>query len=307
MVSNAFAHDNELNVRIAISPYLNVRIFEKFIINDEGELTVEDIKAKKITTVQLIIKNPEEEETQVAGVMTTSAVIGSDTIAAGEKEITIETTAVRETSKIFITPTVLTDKILTITEKVSCESFKVEITENTPDAINFDWWIVQTEDVSEDDCVADSRQQTADDSGQTADDGDEEEADDGEDTAGDSEGTGGSCDLEHLILCDTFDLCDGIGLYFYGGVCNAEPSESPSPQEAGQAGDSDEAVAPCVPDWGCYDWSPDPSTIESGETFTQTRECVDLNECGVDGGKPDEEREEVGVMEEKEEEGEEEE
>ena len=51
----------------------------------------------------------------------------------------------------------------------------------------------------------------------------------------------------------------------------------------------------CTPDWSCTEWYPTPSSIACGETFTQTRTCTDLNECGTEEGKPAEEQEAIGT------------
>ena len=51
----------------------------------------------------------------------------------------------------------------------------------------------------------------------------------------------------------------------------------------------------CTPNWQCTDWQPAPETIACGETFTQTRECTDLNNCETQDGKPSESQEVIGI------------
>ena len=70
------------------------------------------------------------------------ASIGTAKIDAGQTEVVIETTAVTDKSKIFVTATSLTDKVLVATEKVAGESFKVKILSPAGSDIIFDWWIV---------------------------------------------------------------------------------------------------------------------------------------------------------------------
>jgi hypothetical protein len=53
----------------------------------------------------------------------------------------------------------------------------------------------------------------------------------------------------------------------------------------------------CTPNWQCSDWQPLPDTVCGGETFTQTRNCTDLNNCGTDEGKPAETQEVTGTKE----------
>ena len=69
-------------------------------------------------------------------------------------------------------------------------------------------------------------------------------------------------------------------------------SENSNPEDTTDTIDTTEES--CIPNWQCSDWQPLPDTICLGETFVQTRECVDLNECGVETEKPEEEREMTG-------------
>ncbi|RLF08229.1 MAG: hypothetical protein DRJ60_00880 [Thermoprotei archaeon] len=53
--------------------------------------------------------------------------------------------------------------------------------------------------------------------------------------------------------------------------------------------------ASCTPNWQCTDWSPLPENVCAGESFTQTRTCTDLNNCGVGNGKPEETKNATGT------------
>ena len=85
------------------------------------------------------------------------------------------------------------------------------------------------------------------------------------------------CDSENLDLCITQELCEGAELYWYNETCNSEP-------------------AVCEPSWSCADWQFLPEAVACGEIFTQTRTYTDLNNCGINEGKPaDETQEAVGT------------
>lgn len=51
----------------------------------------------------------------------------------------------------------------------------------------------------------------------------------------------------------------------------------------------------CTPNWSCSDWTPLPEEVCLGENFTQTRTCTDLNNCGIDEGKPAETQQATGT------------
>jgi hypothetical protein len=67
--------------------------------------------------------------------------LGNGTIPAGLTSVEIYTPVASSSSKIFLTPTTLTDKQLTITNK-SDGKFKVGISLSSTKPITFDWWIV---------------------------------------------------------------------------------------------------------------------------------------------------------------------
>ncbi len=86
------------------------------------------------------------------------------------------------------------------------------------------------------------------------------------------------CDNSHLDLCISQELCEEISLYWYDDICNLE-----------------EEIIECVVDWSCGDWSPLCSGIACSESFMQNRVCFDLNECGIEDGKPNEQQNAIGT------------
>ena len=63
---------------------------------------------------------------------------------SGTKDVFIQNNKIKNTSKIFITPTSITDKPLVVTEKLDGSGFKVSIISNTDSDISFDWMIINT-------------------------------------------------------------------------------------------------------------------------------------------------------------------
>jgi len=57
----------------------------------------------------------------------------------------VQTTEASSSAKVFITPTTLTDKVLSVTDVKNGESFDISITSPSSDEIKFNWWIIQTE------------------------------------------------------------------------------------------------------------------------------------------------------------------
>ncbi|MDD3646901.1 MAG: hypothetical protein PHS44_00150 [Candidatus Dojkabacteria bacterium] len=68
--------------------------------------------------------------------------IGEGTITSGNDQVRIRTKSVGDNSRIFITPTVTTDKQLSVTEKASDDYFLVTISSPVDYDITFDWWII---------------------------------------------------------------------------------------------------------------------------------------------------------------------
>lgn len=68
--------------------------------------------------------------------------IGTAKILAGQTFVEIETTKVTTDSRIFVTATTKTDKVLSVTEKIDKDRFKVEIPSAATEDIKFNWWIV---------------------------------------------------------------------------------------------------------------------------------------------------------------------
>ncbi|KKQ76399.1 MAG: hypothetical protein US99_C0073G0001, partial [Candidatus Daviesbacteria bacterium GW2011_GWF2_38_6] len=114
----------------------------KVTIDKEGNIQTQGkITASEVETNKLTISN-----TQIASSSATlAASIGTGTLPANTIKITIPSTLVTLSSKIFITPTTSTDKVLSVTNIIAGESFDVSLVSPGPDEIKFNWWIVQTE------------------------------------------------------------------------------------------------------------------------------------------------------------------
>ena len=67
----------------------------------------------------------------------------NEPIVNNGRTVTIETTAITDNSKIFVTPKISLDYSLSVSEIVDGESFKVKIKNSTEEDIEFDWWIVE--------------------------------------------------------------------------------------------------------------------------------------------------------------------
>ena len=68
--------------------------------------------------------------------------IGTGTITVGSTSMIIHSPAVTNTSMIFITPTTLIDKPIIVNRKMSGEGFEVSIATPMPNAVEFQWMIV---------------------------------------------------------------------------------------------------------------------------------------------------------------------
>jgi len=66
---------------------------------------------------------------------------GSSMIEVGETAVTVPAVSAAQSSRILLTPTTLTDQVLTVTAK-SAGEFRVEIAEPAETDIKFDWFIV---------------------------------------------------------------------------------------------------------------------------------------------------------------------
>ncbi|MCL5095256.1 MAG: tail fiber domain-containing protein [Patescibacteria group bacterium] len=101
---------------------------QKIVIDQKGNVKVEGtLTAKKVET----------EEFKVLGAKTA----GSASLLAGQLVATISAEAATASARILLTPTTLTDKVLTVTEKRSGE-FAVGVSATSSADIKFDWFIV---------------------------------------------------------------------------------------------------------------------------------------------------------------------
>ncbi|GAG02664.1 unnamed protein product, partial [marine sediment metagenome] len=99
-----------------------------------GVLTADEIRTNVLGAKSITIEVSEDDEE--------NASIGTGVIKAGETQITIHTNMITENSRIFVTPTVRTDKQLSVVEKKDKEYFIVEINSTEDHDITFDWWII---------------------------------------------------------------------------------------------------------------------------------------------------------------------
>jgi hypothetical protein len=114
----------------------NVNIFDgQVVIEPSGNLLVQGtIEAETVVAEEFKVKS-------------TSANIGSDIMLTGNTEVTILTSSVTETSKIFITSTSSTnDQVLYVSAKTANESFTVTLDQPAIADISFDWWVLSIED-----------------------------------------------------------------------------------------------------------------------------------------------------------------
>ncbi|MBI4091414.1 tail fiber domain-containing protein, partial [candidate division WWE3 bacterium] len=112
----------------------DIEIFKGEIrLSKGGALKAVKVEAKEVTTEALTIKAGD------------SATIGSAKLKAGESKVDIESQAVKESSKIFLTPTKETDKILFILDKEEGKKFSVGVKSSLDEDITFDWWIINSQ------------------------------------------------------------------------------------------------------------------------------------------------------------------
>jgi len=71
-----------------------------------------------------------------------TASIGGGVLTAGNVSVTVQTTAVNSSSRIFVTPVSETDKPLIVKNIVAGKSFDVIIVSPYTAEIKFNWWIV---------------------------------------------------------------------------------------------------------------------------------------------------------------------
>ena len=102
-------------------------------VDIDGVLGATTVRAKKI---EIDIPAPDPDTGK------SSASIGEGIITAGETQVVIETTAVTDKSRVFITPTTKTNQVLSVTTKDGGKSFTVETSTPAIQDIKFDWWVV---------------------------------------------------------------------------------------------------------------------------------------------------------------------
>jgi len=96
---------------------------------------IKKFKAEETETGKLVINISDEDE----------ATIGEGVIEEGESSVTISQDNISEDSRIFVTPRVVTEQSLAVTD-ISDGEFTVEVSEEVADedGLPFDWWIIET-------------------------------------------------------------------------------------------------------------------------------------------------------------------
>jgi hypothetical protein len=113
----------------------NIDLFDgAIVIEPNGHITIKGVvDAEVIIADEYVIK-------------AASQTTGSATLPQGTSELIIETISVQGNSKVFVTPTSSTgSNTLYIKGKINGVSFTVAIDSNTPNDIDFDWWILNVE------------------------------------------------------------------------------------------------------------------------------------------------------------------
>ncbi len=105
-------------------------------ININGDVRIsKTLFADKIETNQLKVSK--------LNIDSSSDSSGSATIASGETKVVVKTGSVTGSSRVLVTPNNFTDnQVLVVTQKLSGNSFVVEIQQPIGHSISFDWWVV---------------------------------------------------------------------------------------------------------------------------------------------------------------------
>jgi hypothetical protein len=105
-----------------------------------GKITI-DTNGNLVTTGNITAKTIHADKYEATD-KGDNASVGEATIPAGQTSITVNTTAVTDTSKIFVTLKTLTDVTLVVTDQKNNTSFTVQLTHPTNQDVKFNWWTV---------------------------------------------------------------------------------------------------------------------------------------------------------------------
>jgi len=139
-VDGTLSIENGSEINVLGTLYLQKSIFSdqldifagKVIVDAAGNIITQGkLAAAEVKTNKLIISNP--------------TIASSSAILAGKTSVSVQTKEASASSKVFISPTSLTDKVLSVTNIKDSQSFDVSILTPTPVDINFNWWIVGTQ------------------------------------------------------------------------------------------------------------------------------------------------------------------
>lgn len=99
----------------------------------DGTLLAKKVEVQEIATDSITVRDREDSPT-----------LGTAEIKAGETGVTVETEAVTEKSRIFVTPEVALGEAPAVTERADGKSFTVEVLNAPEKDLPFSWWIVKS-------------------------------------------------------------------------------------------------------------------------------------------------------------------
>jgi hypothetical protein len=121
---------------------------EKEIKNDvktltlNGILTTDTIKTKHLQTNTLAISDNITKIDEDTGEEMNASSIGTAVIPAGEMEVTVNTSAITEGSRVFVNPKIPLKQTLAATDIIFGKSFVVKLLDAQLSDLKFDWFIV---------------------------------------------------------------------------------------------------------------------------------------------------------------------
>jgi hypothetical protein len=120
---------------------------EKEIKNDIETLTLNGLlQVKEIITDKIQAKNIVVEsnvmETTDKGESLNASTVGTATIPAGQTQIEVNTTAITQKDRVFVTTKTTTDKNVSVTQIEDNQEFIASILESVDYDIIFDWFII---------------------------------------------------------------------------------------------------------------------------------------------------------------------
>lgn len=102
-----------------------------------GKVTIDTSGNLKLETGSLTAKKYNVGTSDSA-----SASLGKATLPLGQTSVVINTTLVATDSAVFVTPETVIDVPLAVSQKLSGQSFRVEISKPLDREVRFSWWVV---------------------------------------------------------------------------------------------------------------------------------------------------------------------